>query len=319
MLSSFTTRFRKFIWFLIFTFTLYSIPHFEILLPYKIHLFFSEAEAAETPASETKALPAPEEASTTPSGKEAPPPEESSISYSASAMSQGTGVGSGLGIPISMPENFIFTGVATYKIPIEVPPGRGGMAPEIPLTYNSYQGNTWVGVGWNLDMGAIQRSTKRGVSYSANDYVALINGSSSELSPRNDWGTNYYASKIEGAYTKYYFNSSTGGWEVTAKDGTKYYYGSTLPSRQDNTYGIFKWCLDKVQDTKGNYLTITYWKDQGEIYLDRIDYAGNASLPTTNYVKFYLESRTDIPVMYPGNSLVKTAYRLKTIEVFGNG
>ncbi len=46
MLCSFTIRFRSFIWFLIFTFTLYSIPSFEYLLPYKIHLFFSEAEAA---------------------------------------------------------------------------------------------------------------------------------------------------------------------------------------------------------------------------------------------------------------------------------
>jgi hypothetical protein len=77
--------------------------------------------------------------------------------------------------------------------------------------------------------------------------------------------------------------------------------------------------LDKVQDTNGNYMTITYWKDQGEIYLDRIDYTGNASLSPTNYVKFYLESRNDKPPMYTTNALVETAYRLKTIEVVANG
>ena len=54
MLSSFTTRFSNFIWFLIFTFTLYSIPHFEFLFPYKFHLFFHEAQAAEAQAPEAQ-------------------------------------------------------------------------------------------------------------------------------------------------------------------------------------------------------------------------------------------------------------------------
>ncbi len=47
MLSTFTTRFRSFIWFLIFSFTLYSMPHLELLFPYKIYLFHSEAGASE--------------------------------------------------------------------------------------------------------------------------------------------------------------------------------------------------------------------------------------------------------------------------------
>lgn len=57
------------------------------------------------------------------------------------------------------------TGAATYSVPIEVPPGRNGIAPNLTLRYNSYQKNGWIGVGWDLDMGAIQRSTKRGVNY----------------------------------------------------------------------------------------------------------------------------------------------------------
>jgi hypothetical protein len=167
-------------------------------------------------------------------------------------------------------------------------------------------------------MGGIQRSTKKGVNYSANDYIAVMNGSHSELVMRSDWGSNYYGAKIEGELSKYYLNPS-GGWEVTTKQGMKYYYGTTSASRQDNAYGVFKWCLDKVQDTKGNYMTITYWKDQGEIYPGRIDWTGNGSLIPTNHVKFLLEPRTDIPLMYTSNCLVKTAYRLKSIEVYGNG
>ena len=71
-----------------------------------------------------------------------------------------------------------------------------------------------------------------------------------------------------------------------------YYYGSKSDTRQDFVNGtkVFKWCLDKVIDTNGNYMTVSYTKDQGEVYPDRIDYTGNAAagLSPTNYVKFYL-------------------------------
>ena len=279
MLSQFKIRFRSFIWLLIFTFTLHSTPHFEILLPYKFHISFSEAKADE---------------------------------------------GDGEGAPvtgISSPDSFIFTGAASHRIPIEVPPGRGGMAPQISLIYISHQGNGWVGVGWNLDIGAIQRATKRGVNYGANDYVAVINGSNSELISRSsDWGPNYYGSKIEGTYSKYYLNPATGGWELTTKEGTKYYYGTSSASRQDNPQGVFRWCLDRVQDTKGNYLNCSYTKDQGEIYLNRIDYTGNnIGLSPANYVQFYLESRSDVTPIFTTNTRVATAYRLKTIDVVANG
>jgi len=57
------------------------------------------------------------------------------------------------------------TGAASYKIPIEVPPGRKGMQPNISLIYNSYTNNGWIGEGWSLDIGYIQRATKDGLTY----------------------------------------------------------------------------------------------------------------------------------------------------------
>lgn len=41
-------------------------------------------------------------------------------------------------------------GSASYRIPIEVPPGRAGMQPEVSLGYGSRQGNGIAGVGWFL-------------------------------------------------------------------------------------------------------------------------------------------------------------------------
>lgn len=42
------------------------------------------------------------------------------------------------------------TGEAVYSIPLEVPPGRKGMAPALTLSYNSAQSDGLMGVGWSL-------------------------------------------------------------------------------------------------------------------------------------------------------------------------
>jgi hypothetical protein len=195
-----------------------------------------------------------------------------SITSTMSLLSSGGDSGSS-SFSVPSVDTYQFTGAATAKIPIIVPPGRGGIAPNIALTYNSYKKNGWIGIGWDLDMGAIQRSTKRGVNYGADDYVVVMNGSSTELVPRTaEWGSNYYGAKIEGGFSKYY-KDPAGGWEVTAKDGKTYYYGTTADSRQDDPDDsdvIFKWCLDKVEDTK--------WELHGSVLYQR----SRSNLPGQN-------------------------------------
>jgi len=120
---------------------------------------------------------------TPPGDQPAEPDKEQPDTPTTPLMTTGTSEGvQGISIPI--PDNILSTGAATLKIPIEVPPGRLGIAPNISLIYNSYQKNGPLGVGWSLDMGSIQRSTKHGVSYSSNDFVFSMNGSVSELVPR---------------------------------------------------------------------------------------------------------------------------------------
>jgi len=325
MLSSLAVRFRPFIWFLIICFTVTSTPHIELLFPFAVRLMVPEVYAAEGEAPESE-IASPDGAASdgVSTGSGPASAQAMAASSSPSGADSQTTTGSGGGGPSGVSASAsLFSGAATVSIPIEVPPGRRGMAPKLAITYNSQLPNGWLGVGFTLDLGSIQRSTKRGVDYAGTDFVAVLNGASAELVPRStDWGTGYYSAKIEGAYMKYRYNSSTKGWEVTAKDGTVYKYGSTAASRQDFASGtkIFKWCLDTVTDTNGNYMNIYYSKNQGEIYLDHIDYAGNnsTSLDPKNTVQFYLESRTDTPPMYTANYLVVTAYRLSYIEVRNN-
>ncbi len=228
------------------------------------------------------------------------------------------------GSMVPVAQSMSFSGAATQSIPIVVPPGRNGIGPNLSLTYNSMQKNGWIGVGWSLDMGAIQRSTKRSVDYTADDYVASVAGSTSELVKVDTLGN--YRAKIEGAFSQYYNpDPTTTGWVVTTKDGTTYYYGSTAASRQndpsDNTK-IFKWCLDKVEDSNGNYMEISYEKNAyggNEIYLQSIVYTGNSSgLSPAYQVEFITEdqNRDDFLVNHVPKFEVRTKRRLSVINVY---
>ena len=257
------------------------------------------------------------------SGKSASTQKSNTTTNSTGGASEQIPTTTGLIASGQAPGTMLSTGAATYSIPIEVPPGRGNIAPNLSLTYNSYSGNSWVGVGWNLDMGAIQRSTKHGLDYGKADYVAVVQNSISEIVPRPDWGSGLYSNKIEGVFLKYHLTSGN-AWEVTDKSGTIYYYGTNEDSRQqtDNTH-IFKWYLDKVKDVNGNYMTVSYQKDQGQLYITSIDYTGNQTtgLGTSNRVTFELDTvvrtGTDAPISYASHFPVRTTKRLKSISVYG--
>ncbi|MFG6433452.1 FG-GAP-like repeat-containing protein [Roseateles sp. LYH14W] len=73
-------------------------------------------------------------------------------------------------------------GTATYSRGIEVPPGAGGLAPSVGLSYAGGSGNGPLGYGWNLQgLSAITRcgpiqaidAKRAGVTYSATDKLCL--------------------------------------------------------------------------------------------------------------------------------------------------
>ncbi len=211
----------------------------------------------------------------------------------------------------------LFTGRATAGVPIEVPPGRKNMQPQVALSYSSSGRNGWLGVGWGLEMGYIERSTKYGVpKYNDSDVFAFqLGGGSSEMVKLPD-GT--YRAEDEGLFMKFE-NLGTNGWQVTDKSGTKYLLGRTSSSRIENGLQVFRWCLDKVIDPNGNTMTLAYEKSNTVVTtVQEIRYTGHepSGLAPANRVVFYNESRSDVSASYRGGFEMKMNRRLCRIETY---
>lgn len=215
----------------------------------------------------------------------------------------------------------LFTGRASIGVPIVVSPGRGKVQPEIGLTYTSGMGNSWCGVGWDLNIGSIERSTKKGVPTYDNvkdTFTAMFSGVQSDLV---SIGNGEYRAKYDPSYLRFKYDGTS--WTAWDKSGTKYNFGSSAGSRVDNSYGISKWCLDRVTSIDTNYMTMSYVKDSGETYPDTISYTGNDTTGDAprQIVKFNLEAsaRPDIYENYRSGAKVTTQYRLSNIEVKCDG
>ena len=220
----------------------------------------------------------------------------------------------------------LFTGRFNYRIPIEVPPGRQGSEPAIALQYNSSGGNGWCGVGWDLDMGYVQRETRYGVPVNTSGgykdtFVYSVAGQSGRLVLATD-GT--YRPEINTAFLKFVY--SGGIWVVTDKSGRQYTFGDSTASRIANTHGTFKWALSQIVDPNGNTTTMTYHSvdSSPQLYLQQIAYNANANSPSLSAnctVSFDLDSsaRSDITSSCLSATEIDTTRLLQNITVSCNG
>ncbi|MCP4552856.1 MAG: hypothetical protein GY834_12630, partial [Bacteroidetes bacterium] len=194
------------------------------------------------------------------------------------------------GTSIAVPDISMEIGAAIVNYPIQVPPGRNGLTPGVSLRYNSYQKNSMVGVGWSLNIDAIQRNTRKGLDYEKNDFTH--NGEPLVFVSVDVDGYGTYRPEKEQEFSTIEYLSDD-SWSVTHKNGIKYTYGTTASSKQTNTHGTFQWFLDTVEDTNGNIISYTYTEDLGQVYPDTIEYVDYYYVVTFSY-----EQRADTIVSH---------------------
>lgn len=261
--------------------------------------------------------------------------------FASSAVAQTTIAGSTFG-QFSVSD----TGAATYRIPIQVPPGVAGMEPKLEFVYSSHAGNGIVGVGWGLGgLSVITRCPRIPGSDGGRTAVVLKNTDRFCLDGQRlllTTGSTYGASGTEYRTERESFskitatggdNGSTGTYSgpanftVKTKAGLTLEFGVTTNARilAPGTPAVLAWALNKVTDIKGNYLTVSYLTTpaDGTVYPARIDYSGNASpaMAPGMSVRFTYASRSaaspyDIRPYYVGGALIQLSQRLTNVKTY---
>jgi RHS repeat-associated protein len=244
------------------------------------------------------------------------------------------------------------TGDARISVPIEVPPGRNGMEPEITIGYASGGGNGWLGLGWDLQLPAITIDTRWGVPrYDAalETETYLLNGE--QLTPvahraafQARSAEKVFHTRVEGQFAKIIRHGnqpSAYWWEVVAKDGTRFFYGGSPEGNgpaadatlTDDGGNIFRWALQETRDLNGNSVVYSYARvtDPGieggtvpgvQLYPKSINYTGFNGTPGAYTVTFLRDRelpeftrRADVIIDGRGGFKQVTADLLKQIEV----
>jgi hypothetical protein len=237
------------------------------------------------------------------------------------------------------------SGAATYTIPIQVPPGIAGIEPKLSLNYNSQSGNGLLGVGWSLGgLSAITRcprtmaqdNVRGSVNFDLNDRYCLDGQRLIAINGADGGDGTEYRTEVE-SYSKIISYGSAGNgpawFKVWTKSGQIVEYGNTADSRIEAIKAVGSnatwpsttvraWVLNKISDTKGNYLTYTYTEDtaNGDYYPQRIDYTGNATTgqATTNSVLFSYEAKPIPTITYQVGSFVSSKTRVLNITTYAN-
>ncbi len=223
------------------------------------------------------------------------------------------------------------SGAATYTIPLTLPPGTAGMAPELALAYSSMGGNGLLGIGWTLKgLSSISRTGATlaqdglvdGVDFDGLDRLVLdgerlmvVSGTygaaGSEYRTEQDTFKKVVAYGQQGSGPQYF--------TVWTKDGLIYEYGHTADARLEAQGRVeaMVWSVSRITDTKGNYIQFTYTEDTSITHqrIRHIEYTGNNAVGLSPYctVAFEYENRPDAVPSYLAGSLVRNPYRLKKV------
>ncbi len=226
-------------------------------------------------------------------------------------------------------------GSATYNIPLQLPPGTAGVAPQLSFSYSSQAGVGHMGKGWALTgLSAITRcgqtvaqdGNQGGVNFDANDRYCLdgqrlvvVNGKAHGAD-----GAEYRTERESFSRIISYGSAGSGpaSFKVWTKAGQIMEYGTTADSRIEaqGKASVRVWAVNRIQDIKSNYLTVSYTEDSanGEFYPARIDYTGNTAAATApgNSVTFTYENRSDLAPYYVAGSLVNSTKRLTKVQTY---
>ena len=214
------------------------------------------------------------------------------------------------------------TGAVQYEFNFNFPLGRGPSFSGLSLMYsnqNASDGDEF-GYGWKLSLPYIELINKTGIEnlYSTSSIQYFSSSLSGELS-RQGTSTTYFPKIDQGDYLTY---TKTGdSWILVDRNGLTYTFGQTAQSRLDNpgnSSQIYRWMIERIEDTNGNYVTFTYIKSTGVIYPESVQYSGYGSDVGVYEIEFTLASTTP-KTTYEKRFASTRSYVVSKLELKTNG
>jgi len=215
------------------------------------------------------------------------------------------------------------TGNAALSFSVKVPDGRNGIGPQVSIQYSNEGGNGWLGLGWDLPIGAITIETRWGVPrYDPALETETYSRNGMQLSPVAHRAAavartaeKQFHPRIEGSFDKiirHGNNPSNYWWEVISKDGTRFFYGGTPslgmdPNKvlTDANGNIGYWALAETRNANDNFIRYQYTKvtDAGnaggnpgiDLYLSTVTYTGHGATPGKYTVEFIRDRQLSEP------------------------
>ncbi len=202
------------------------------------------------------------------------------------------------------------SGLPSLSYPLEVPPGRAGHAPQLALHYHAGGGAGVLGLGWSLDMPAIERSTRAGIpraDISATWQLRHL-GDGEELT---ETAPGEYRQRIEQGPPIIVRTLPGGAMSALATDGTGYLFGLTDDARLVGDAGPVRLELSAITDVHGNRVDFHYTRAAGSDapLLSAITWNDGQARVEINY-----EARPDILVSHATGQRLALAHRIQEIR-----
>ncbi|PCC68201.1 RHS repeat-associated core domain-containing protein [Nannocystis exedens] len=154
------------------------------------------------------------------------------------------------------------SGLPSLSYPIDVPPGRAGLEPQLALTYSAGEGAGVLGLGWSLGLPALERSLRFGIPrYDDTDAWVLRGlGGGEELTKV---APGVFRERIEQGPPLIVRALPGGAMSAVTTDGTGYLFGLTDDARLSGDAGDYRLELSAITDVHGNRIDFEYTRASG--------------------------------------------------------
>jgi RHS repeat-associated protein len=210
------------------------------------------------------------------------------------------------------------TGTVGFTVAVEVPPGSGGLAPELAFRYDSGGGDSFLGLGWALQgVPSVRVRTSDGLPrFDGRDVIELVGfGAPSALIAQGD-GT--YRPRFEGGTFARAVTSDGGTrWEVRDRSGRIYRFGGPAAVESEGA-DIATWLLTEVLDRHGHRIRYAWEIQDGVGVLQSVTY-NDFGPSVQNVVEFQYEARPDPRHAFDAGIAQHHTRRLSSVRVTAGG